>query len=164
MAGNFGGWVLISRELAVAMKRLEDLISLGGAPLDELPATLRLKDIQLEETLFQPRDSLTERHYKRDSERHVDDNRESSETCDGLSSSTALGRPIVVKASTMNACKCGHFREAVSKARSCGIVSFGRFTESLVLRSSKMNGTEVTSPRLYAKFKDARHTVKIRVI
>ena len=64
---------MISRELAVAMKRLEDLISLGGAPLDELPATLRLKDIQIEETLFQPRDSLTERHYKRDSERHVDD-------------------------------------------------------------------------------------------
>lgn len=73
MDGNCGVWILNSRELTGAMARIEALISLGGIPPDDLPVTLRLKDIQTEETLFQPRDSLHEKHYKRDSERHVNE-------------------------------------------------------------------------------------------
>ena len=62
---------MISRELTEAMERMEALISKGGVPPEVSPTTLRLKDIQTEETLFQPRDSLSEKHYKRDSEKHV---------------------------------------------------------------------------------------------
>lgn len=87
---------------------MEALIAQGGKPPEAFPITLRLKDIQTEEALFQPRDSLDERHYKRDSERHV------SEMAHALRSSPAghktLEPIVVVSLGSKWFCIDGHHR------------------------------------------------------
>jgi hypothetical protein len=58
----------MERNLETAMERLEQLMAQGGVPTNLEPHTLNLRDISIEESLFQPRDNLS---YTRDSENHI---------------------------------------------------------------------------------------------